>query len=127
MEWVFVLAYHMLVAAGVALTAAGSAKLQQHEQPLDKAERMAKVGIAILAAAWGGLAGWTAFSFIVPRGGNPSLARAGTVVSTWPPHTSECYVNVLRTAAYGHRLLAHFNRHPSLLQCCGAVHAEGVA
>ncbi|KAG2420409.1 hypothetical protein HFD88_005210 [Aspergillus terreus] len=82
MEWVFVLAYHMLVVAGVALTAAGSAKLQQHEQPLDKAERMAKVGIAILAAAWGGLAGWTAFSFIIPRGGNSSLARAGTVLLT---------------------------------------------
>ncbi|KAL5360644.1 hypothetical protein BJX96DRAFT_175497 [Aspergillus floccosus] len=47
MEWVFVLAYHMLVVAGVALTAAGSAKLQEHEQPFDKAERMAKLLTAV--------------------------------------------------------------------------------
>ncbi|THC93877.1 hypothetical protein EYZ11_006629 [Aspergillus tanneri] len=80
MEWVSVLAYHMLVVAGVALTAAGSAKLQGHEQPLDKAEKIVKAGISILAVAWGFLVGWTAFSFIAPRGRNSSLTRAGTVL-----------------------------------------------
>ncbi|KAH2728487.1 hypothetical protein KXV39_005115, partial [Aspergillus fumigatus] len=53
MEWVSVLAYHMLVVAGVALTAAGPVKLQEHKQPLDKAAKIAKEGIAILAVAWG--------------------------------------------------------------------------
>ncbi|CAG8898776.1 unnamed protein product [Penicillium egyptiacum] len=80
MEWVSVLAYHMLVVAGVALTAAGSAKLQEHEKPLDKAENIVKAGISILAVAWGILAGRTGFSFIASRGRNSSLTRAGTVL-----------------------------------------------
>ncbi|KAJ5822848.1 hypothetical protein N7447_005188 [Penicillium robsamsonii] len=80
MEWAFVLAYHMLVVAGVALTAAGSVKLQEHNQPLDKAKNIAKAGISILAVAWGVLAGWTGFSFIAPRGRNSSLTRAGNVL-----------------------------------------------
>ncbi|KAL6232202.1 hypothetical protein BDW75DRAFT_247340 [Aspergillus navahoensis] len=80
MEWVSVLAYHMLVVAGVALSAAGSAKLQEHKQPLDKAEKIAKAGISILAVAWGFLVGWTGFSFIAPRRRNSSLTRAGTVL-----------------------------------------------
>ncbi|GFF49216.1 hypothetical protein IFM61606_04852 [Aspergillus udagawae] len=82
MEWVSVLAYHMLVVAGVALTAAGSAKLQEHEQPLDKAEKIAKAGISILVVAWGFLVGWAGFSFTAPRGRNSSLTRAGTVLLT---------------------------------------------
>ncbi|KAJ5554877.1 hypothetical protein N7535_007320 [Penicillium sp. DV-2018c] len=81
-EWVFVLAYHMLVVAGVALTAAGSVKLQKHEQPIDKAEKITKAGIAILAVAWGVLVGWTGISFIAPRGRNSSLTRAGNVLLT---------------------------------------------
>ncbi|GFF74390.1 hypothetical protein CNMCM6936_000548 [Aspergillus lentulus] len=82
MEWVSVLAYHMLVVAGVALTAAGSAKLQEHEQPLDKAEKIAKAGIAILAVAWVILVAWTSFSLVASRGRNSSLTRAGTVLLT---------------------------------------------
>ena len=115
MEWVSVLAYHMLVVAGVVLTAAGSTKLQEHEQPLEKAEKIAEAGISILAVAWGVLVGWTGFSFIAPRGRNSSLARAGNVVSTYPPRVSECHANVSRIAAYGRRLLARLHRHPSLL------------
>ncbi|KAF9890657.1 hypothetical protein FE257_005788 [Aspergillus nanangensis] len=80
MEWVSVLAYHMLVVAGVALTAAGSAKLQTHQQPIDKAEKITKVGISILTVAWGFLAGWTGLSFLAPRGRNSSITRAGTVL-----------------------------------------------
>ncbi|KAJ5295487.1 hypothetical protein N7508_010308 [Penicillium antarcticum] len=80
MEWVSVLAYHMLVVAGVALTAAGSAKLQEHEQPLDKAEKITEAGISILAVAWVILVGWTGFSFMAPRGRNSSLTRAGNVL-----------------------------------------------
>ncbi|KAK4868016.1 hypothetical protein LT330_007675 [Penicillium expansum] len=82
MEWVCALAYHMLVVAGVALTAAGSVKLQKHEQPLDKAERITKVGISILAVAWAVLVAWTGFSFIAPRGRNSPLMRAGNVLLT---------------------------------------------
>ncbi|GIJ92532.1 hypothetical protein Asppvi_001810 [Aspergillus pseudoviridinutans] len=82
MEWVSVLAYHMLVVAGVALTAAGSAQLQEHKQPIDKAEKIAKAGISILAVAWGILVAWTGFSFTAPRGRNFSLTRAGTVLIT---------------------------------------------
>ncbi|KAL4888818.1 integral membrane protein [Aspergillus ambiguus] len=80
MEWVSVLAYHMVVVAGVALTAAGSAKLQKHEQPIDKAEKIAKAGISILAVSWAVLVAWTGFSFIAPRGRNSSLTRAGTIL-----------------------------------------------
>ncbi|RHZ53566.1 uncharacterized protein CDV56_103643 [Aspergillus thermomutatus] len=80
MEWVCVLSYHMFVVAGVALTAAGSAKLQTHEQPLDKAAKIAKAGIAILAVAWGVLVAWTGVSFAAPRGRNSSLTRAGTLL-----------------------------------------------
>ncbi|KAL2022921.1 hypothetical protein VTK56DRAFT_4136 [Thermocarpiscus australiensis] len=81
-EWTSVLAYHMLVVAGVALTAAGSAKLQEHKQPLDKAEKMTKAGIAILTVAWGILVAWTGLSFTAPRGRNFSLTRVGTVLLT---------------------------------------------
>jgi hypothetical protein len=94
MEWVSVLAYHMLVVAGVALTAAGSAKLQEHEHPLDKAEKIAKAGIAILAVAWGIVVAWTSFSLVASRGRNSSLTRAGTVVCTKPPGVYSCYANV---------------------------------
>ncbi|KAJ5123971.1 uncharacterized protein N7515_007796 [Penicillium bovifimosum] len=85
LEWVFVLAYHMLVVAGVALTAAGSVKLQKPKNPLDtadldKADKIVKAGISILAVAWGVLVGWTSFSFIAPRGRNSSLTRAGNVL-----------------------------------------------
>ncbi|KAH3100184.1 hypothetical protein KXW41_003558 [Aspergillus fumigatus] len=56
MEWVSVLAYHMLVVAGVALTAAGPVKLQEHKQPLDKAAKIAKEEvIATLAYIFAGV------------------------------------------------------------------------
>lgn len=71
----------MLVVAGVALTAAGSAKLQNHQQPIDKAEKTVKAGIAILAVSWGVLVGWAGLSFTAPRARNSTVARAGTVVS----------------------------------------------
>ncbi|CBF82328.1 hypothetical protein AN9205.2 [Aspergillus nidulans FGSC A4] len=80
LEWAAVFAYHILVVAGVALTAAGFAKLQQHEQPLDKAEKITKAGISILAVAWGVLVGWTGLSFIAPRRRNSSLMSAGTAL-----------------------------------------------
>lgn len=127
LEWASVLAYHILVVAGVALTAAGSAKLQQHEQPLDKAEKITKAGMSILAVAWGVLVGWTGLSFIAPRRRNSSLMCAGTVVSIFSCLGYRMLANNLSTVAYGYRLLAHLHRHPSLLQCCCAVHAEGVA
>ncbi|EPS27172.1 hypothetical protein PDE_02115 [Penicillium oxalicum 114-2] len=80
MEWVSALAYHMLVVAGVALTAAGSAKLQAHQEPIDKADKMVKAGISILTVAWVALVGWTGLSFHAPRGRNSQLAAAGTVL-----------------------------------------------
>jgi hypothetical protein len=76
----------MLVVAGVALTAAGSAKLAEHKEPLDKDKKIAEAGIAILAVAWGVLVGWTGFSFTAPKGRNFSLTRAGTVVRLPLPH-----------------------------------------
>lgn len=70
----------MLVVAGVALTAAGSAKLEHHQQPIDKDESIVKAGIALLTVSWGVLAGWTAQSFTAPRATH-NVARAGTLVS----------------------------------------------
>lgn len=68
LEWAQALFFHTLVGAGVALAAAGSAKLQNHDQPIDKAEKMIKVGIVILAVSWGILVGWTGLSFRAPKG-----------------------------------------------------------
>ncbi|KAF7715290.1 Uncharacterized protein PECH_007298 [Penicillium ucsense] len=82
LEWVAVLAYHMLVVAGVALTAAGSVKLQQHQAPTDKAENIVKAGISILVVAWGVLVGWAGLSFLAPRGRTSQLAKAGTILLT---------------------------------------------
>ncbi|BCR89977.1 uncharacterized protein ACHE_51175A [Aspergillus chevalieri] len=79
LEWAQTLFFHILVGAGVALTAAGSAKLQHHDQPIDKAEKIIKVGIVILAVCWGILVGWTALSFRAPRGDGP-VVRAGTTM-----------------------------------------------
>lgn len=85
LETVLALAFHILVVGGVALTAAGSAKLQNHDQPfekIEKAEKIVKAGIAILAVAWGVLVGFAALSFTAPRATNSSsVMRAGTVVS----------------------------------------------
>lgn len=71
----------MLVAGGVALTAAGSAKLQHHQEPLDRAEKIVKVGIVILTVCWAILVGWTGLSFSAPRARDGPVVRAGTVVS----------------------------------------------
>lgn len=79
LEWAQALFFHILVGAGVALAAAGSAKLQDHEQSTDKAEKMIKVGIVILAICWGVLVGWTGLSFRAPRGDGP-VVRDGTMV-----------------------------------------------
>ncbi|EYE92984.1 uncharacterized protein EURHEDRAFT_461230 [Aspergillus ruber CBS 135680] len=79
LEWAQALFFHILVGAGVALAAAGSAKLQDHEQSTDKAEKMIKVGIVILAICWGVLVGWTGLSFRAPRGDGP-VVRDGTMM-----------------------------------------------
>ncbi|KAL1882533.1 hypothetical protein Plec18167_002949 [Paecilomyces lecythidis] len=78
-EQVLSLLFHMLVVAGVALTAAGSAKLEHHQQPIDKDESIVKAGIALLTVSWGVLAGWTAQSFTAPRATH-NVARAGTLL-----------------------------------------------
>ncbi|KAJ6049465.1 uncharacterized protein N7446_007204 [Penicillium canescens] len=78
-EWALSLFYHIFVVGGVALTAAGSAKLQKHQQPIEKAENIVKAGIVILAICWAALVPGTVFSFITParkRAGG----RAGTVL-----------------------------------------------
>lgn len=72
------LLFHIFVAAGVALTAAGSAKVQQNQQP-DKAEGIMKAGIVILCAAWGGLVGYAGASYTSPVK-NGRAARAGKLV-----------------------------------------------
>lgn len=79
------LAYHMAVVAGVALTAAGSVKLEKHEEPIEKAERMVKAGMAILTVAWGILVGFAGLSWFGPRARDSGLTRAGTVVSSSSP------------------------------------------
>ncbi|RMJ25474.1 hypothetical protein PHISP_03666 [Aspergillus sp. HF37] len=77
-EWVLKFFFHSLIVVGVALTATGMSRLQNHEQPMDKNLNMAKAGIAMLAACWGGLSGLAGSSFIArPSGSN---VRAGTVL-----------------------------------------------
>ena len=71
----------MLVVAGVALTAAGAAKLIQGDPPLDKDEKIVKAGISILTVSWGFLFGLCGISMMSPRTTNNSVERAGTVVS----------------------------------------------
>lgn len=78
--------FHSLVAVGVALTATGMSRLQSHEQP-DKNLNVAKAGMAMLAACWGGLSGLAGSSFIVrPSGSKP---RAGTVVCPYLSNESD--------------------------------------
>lgn len=77
--------YHMAVVAGVALTAAGSVKLEKHEEPIEKAERMVKVGMAILTIAWGILVGFAGLSWFGPVARESGHMRAGTVVSSSSP------------------------------------------
>lgn len=79
LEMALGLLFHFPVIAGVALTAAGSSKLQAKEQPIEKAEQLVKAGMAILTVTWAILVGWTALSLTAPRAQNVK-ARAGTVV-----------------------------------------------
>lgn len=67
--------------AGVVLTAIASAKLQRREQPIEKAERQVKAGMAILTISWAVLVGWTGLAFMGPRRMSP-VVRDGTVVSS---------------------------------------------
>ncbi|OJJ81186.1 uncharacterized protein ASPGLDRAFT_133369 [Aspergillus glaucus CBS 516.65] len=73
---------HGLVAAGVVLTAIGSSKLQRLDEPIDNAEQMVKVGIALLTAAWGILVGLAGLSFAAPRAKYGAVVRAGTILVT---------------------------------------------
>lgn len=79
LEWAFALVYHIVVVGGVALTAAGSAKLQSHEEPIDKAEKIVKAGIAILTVCWVALVAVTGLTFAVPAR-KSVVGRAGTTV-----------------------------------------------
>ncbi|RJE25689.1 hypothetical protein PHISCL_01952 [Aspergillus sclerotialis] len=79
-EWAFAIAYHIPVVVGVAITAVGSSKLQHHEQPIEKSEKLVKAGLAILAVCWGILVAWTAISFKAPKARNADRANAGTVL-----------------------------------------------
>ena len=83
----------MLVAAGVVLTAIASSKLQRHEQPIEKAERKVKAGMAILTISWVVLVGWTGLAFLGPRR-TSSVARQGTLVS---------YIFAVRALHFGPR------------------------
>ena len=79
LEWAFALFYHIFVVGGVALTAAGSAKLQSHEEPAEKAEKIVKAGIAILTVCWVALVAATAITLIAPTK-KSATRRAGTIV-----------------------------------------------
>lgn len=79
LEWALALFYHIFVVGGVALTAAGSAKLQSHEEPVEKAEKLVKAGIGILTVCWVALVAGTVASFIAPVR-KSALGRAGTMV-----------------------------------------------
>ncbi|PLB47570.1 hypothetical protein P170DRAFT_426812 [Aspergillus steynii IBT 23096] len=81
LEGVFDFFFHMLVAAGVVLTAIASAKLQRHEN-VEKAERQVKAGMAILAIAWVFLVGWTAMSFMGARRTTPVVKEGTVLLST---------------------------------------------
>lgn len=78
---VFEFFVHGLVAAGVVLTAIGSSKLQHLDESIDNAEKMVKVGIALLTAAWGILVVLAGLSFAAPRTKYGAVVNAGTIVS----------------------------------------------
>ncbi|ORY61459.1 uncharacterized protein BCR38DRAFT_411332 [Pseudomassariella vexata] len=80
LEWLLVLVFHIFVVGGVALVAAGSAKLQNHQQPIEKSEKIVKAGISILTVSWGILVGWVGLSFVAPRISNSTTERAGTTL-----------------------------------------------
>ena len=128
LEWAQALFFHTLVGAGVALAAAGSAKLQNHDQPIDKAEKMIKVGIVILAVSWGILVGWTGLSFRAPKGDGP-VVRAGTTVRSPFLSFSRFEGRLLndKIDARLHRLLPRPNRRPRFLQSRRDLYAGGVS
>ncbi|KAK1147797.1 hypothetical protein N8T08_000310 [Aspergillus melleus] len=82
LEAVFDFFFHMLVAAGVILTAIASSKLQHHEQPIEKAERKVKAGMAILTISWVVLVGWTGLAFLAPRRTSPVVRQGTLLLST---------------------------------------------
>lgn len=59
----------------------GSAKLQKHQQPIEKAENIVKAGIEILTICWAALVAGAVFSFITPARKSAG-GRAGTIVSS---------------------------------------------
>lgn len=79
-EWAFAFFYHISVVVGVALTAAGSAKLQHHEQPMEKNQKLVKAGMSILTVTWVILVGWAGLSFAAPKAKSTDIVRAGNVV-----------------------------------------------
>ncbi|BCR87616.1 uncharacterized protein ACHE_40180S [Aspergillus chevalieri] len=77
---IFEFLVHGLVAAGVVLTAIGSSKLQSLDGSIDSAEKMVKVGIALLTAAWGILVVLAGLSFAASRTNYDAIVRAGTIL-----------------------------------------------
>jgi hypothetical protein len=89
LEWALSLVYHIFVVGGVALAAAGSAKLQKHQQPVEKAESIVKAGIAILTICWAALVGGAIISFITPST-KSAVGRGGTTVSSLYLRLEKC-------------------------------------
>lgn len=121
---------HGLVAAGVVLTAIGSSKLQSLDGSIDSAEKMVKVGIALLTAAWGILVVLAGLSFAASRTNYDAIVRAGTIVSFRSLNLCIKYSFQTNSSPKPAALLRlsrpHLQRYPRPLHSCRSVHTEGI-
>lgn len=77
--------FHIVVAGGVALLAAGAASLQT-SHPMANALVLVKIGVSILAISWGILVIWVALSVMSAQHSKAAVAhREGSIVC------STCY------------------------------------
>ena len=95
-------------------------KLQDQDQPKDKAQKMVRVGMAIMAASWGMMVGLAGVTFFSQRARNPAIARAGTVVRLSLvliiiPYNYGGLANILTAAICIRQLLPALHRRPRLL------------
>lgn len=101
LEWPLVMTFHLLIAGATAILAVGASALQD-SSPTPSDLKKVQVGIAILAAGWAILLGWTAQSWFRPGNTqNMEASRAGKQVSiAYSLPSAPCALLTEETASY---------------------------
>lgn len=84
LEWTFIAFFHVLVATGIALLAAGASSLQQMDPSTsNNSLSLVKIGIGLLAASWAILCAWIVMLLLSPSQQNMAQSttyREGTML-----------------------------------------------